>query len=262
MTIRQILEIFKLQSASQQRSAQALNPVGYEPWRVNRGSLEAVIHDGTSFDVKESDIDFAAMHLDLAGTFDLTKTNPQARLQGSLQNIPIIPVEESFFTPPSPVTGTGQGTLTLTFPLSADWIKGLSGQLQIEVDHGVVRSLKTNYRIFSVLNLGNYLRLRFPKVTAQGIVFEKLSGHFTFQNGVLSSDDLFLKSPDMNVGVKGTLDIPGKRLSSTLRLEMFRFLEDILKNVPITHWIFKKPNKIFLPLVVTVEGPLDNIDVR
>ena len=43
---------------------------------------------------------------------------------------------------------------------------------------------------------------------------------------------------------------------------MLRFLEDILKDVPVTHWIFKKPNKILFPLIVTLEGTWDDVDVR
>jgi hypothetical protein len=66
----------------------------------------------------------------------------------------------------------------------------------------------------------------------------------------------------MNMGAKGSLDIPARRVDCKLRVEMFRFLEDILRDVPITHWIFKKPNKIFLPLVVRIEGPWDNVDVH
>jgi len=97
---------------------------------------------------------------------------------------------------------------------------------------------------------------------AKGIEFEELSGHLTFQNGVLSTQYLFLKSPNMNVGAKGSLDVPGRQVKVTLRLEMMRFLEDILRDVPLTHWIFKKPNKIFLPLVVFLDGPWNDVSIH
>ena len=41
----------------------------------------------------------------------------------------------------------------------------------------MLRLLKTVYRIVSALNLSNYLRLRFPELTATGILFQTLSGH-------------------------------------------------------------------------------------
>jgi hypothetical protein len=244
---------------------------GWDPWRLDRGSLEATIHSDRTMDVKECDIDFRIpgqaveqppMHLDLTGFFGLTGSTVPARIQGSLENIPAEALLNSFFPAPSPITGTGQFQFTLAFPLSKDWTQGLSGTLQGELDQGILRALKTVYRVISVLNLGNYLRLRFPNIDAQGIEIETLAGHFIVQNGVIATDDLFLKSPNMNVGAKGSVNLPGRRLDVTLRLEMFRFLEDILRDVPITHWIFKKPNKIFLPLVVKADGPWNDVNIH
>ena len=266
VTLRQVLEVFNLQSRPSSTQAakpeDSMNPYGYEPWLIAQGSMRALIHDDAAFEIQQSSFLVAGMPVNLRGTFDLTAIHPQAHIQGDVQNIAVPPVVESFFKPPSPVTGTGKMSFTLTFPMSGQWINGLTGPIKVEIDNGLVRELKTIYRIISVLNLGNYLRLRFPQVTARGIQFQTLSGDLLFQNGVLSADDLFLKGPNMNVGAKGSLDIPGKRLKITLRLEMFRFLEDILRDVPITHWIFKKPSKIFLPLVVVVDGPWSDVDVR
>jgi len=253
VTVRQVLDVFHLHS----------KPVGYEPWLIDQGSMKAVVHDGQVLEIQESGFDLLGMHLDLSGNFGLGVSTPHAHIQGDLQNIPVATVVESFFKPPSPLTGRGKTNFNLDFPLSSSWVNGLSGPMDnLEVDQGVLRTLKTIYRIISVLNLGNYLRFRLPQVTAEGIEFESIKGGLKFQNGVLSVDDLFLKSPNMNVDANGSVDIPGKRIKATLRLEMFRFLEDILRDVPITHWIFKKPSKIFLPLVVTLEGPWDDVEAR
>ncbi len=266
VTVRQILQVFDLEAPTPRANGlpggQSWNPHGYEPWRLTRGSMNALIRPDVSFEVQQSSVDIAGMHSDLKGTFGLTRADPQARIQGVLQNIAAAPVVESFFAPPAPISGTAQVDYTLSFPLSATWIQGLNGTLQVQVNKGVLRFLKTYYRITSVLNLGTYLSFRFPKLTAQGIAFETVTGHLAFQNGVLSAEDLFLKSPSMNLGAKGSVDIPAARMDVKLRIELFRFLEDVLKVVPITHWIFRKPNKILFPLVVTVAGPWENPDIR
>jgi uncharacterized protein YhdP len=240
--------------------ARALNPFGYEPWLIAQGSMQSLVDDH-SLNIQQCRLTIAGMSLDLAGMFPLSQTNVPAHIQGSLRNIPVATVVESFFTPPSPISGSGQADFTLTFPLSEQWIRGLNGPIHVQVTNGILRFLKTFYRITSLLSLDNYLRLRFPQVTAKGIIFDSIAGNVTFKNGVLSTDDLFLKSHSMNLGAKGTLDIPAKRIKTTLRIELFRFLEDLFKVVPITHWIFKKPNKILFPLVATVEGPWENVDV-
>ena len=245
VTIQQILDVFQVQPSS----------IGYEGWRIQTGSMRALIHEGVTLDVQSSFFSVEQMPLYVTGSFDLAGSSPMAHIQGTLGNLSAPFIIQSFFAGRSPLTGTGQSDFDISFPLSSHWIQGFNGMLHIQLNHGVVRELKTIYRIISVLNLGNYLRLRFPQVTAQGIEFDQLEGHFTIAQGVFSTEDLFLKSPNMNIGVKGALNVPGKRLQATLRLEMFRFLEDILKDVPITHWIFHKPNKIFSTrFVATLRG--------
>lgn len=263
VTVRQLLQVFHLESKSP-ASTGGFRPFGFESWTITNGSMKALIRGTTAFDVQESAIDVAGMHLDLRGSFDLKAagSHPQARVQGELSNIPMVGVVESFFPSPTPITGTGWANFNFTFPLSRGWVKELNGPVEVEVKDGILKALEGMYRVAAVLNLGNFLRLKFPDLTSDGIRFSDCSGHFVFQNGVLSTEDLFLHSPNMNIGVTGSLDIPGQTVSAKLRLEMLRFLEDILKFVPITNWIFKKPNKIFLPIAVSVEGPWRDPDIH
>src|SRR5262249_31934250 len=134
VTIREILEIYGLQSQTPRGTSappvQAFNPYGYESWLIDQGSMESVVHSSRQLEVKESDIDIGGMHLDLSGTFDLTPADRYAHIQGDLLHIPMETIVDSFFKPPSPLTGTGQINFTLSFPLTAGWVQGLSGPLQ------------------------------------------------------------------------------------------------------------------------------------
>jgi hypothetical protein len=266
VTVRQIVEIFNLQapvnSSSLTTASSSWKPYGYEPWRVTGGVMHALIHPGQTFEVVQSSLSLAGMQLVLRGTFDLATRDPHAHIQGGIWNVSLGPLVESFFNPPSPITGVGQFNFALVFPTSPLWVREMNGMIELQVNDGVLTFLKTFYRIAAVLNLGNYLRLRLPQVSARGILYGRIRGNLLFENGLMSSENLFLESPNLNIGVKGVVDLPGKRLKVRIRLELFRFLEDILRDVPITHWIFKKPNKIFLPLVVDLEGPWDNLEVQ
>jgi len=264
VTIREVLELFNLQSPSGNVTSHpsAFNPYGYESWVIRSGSMASMLRPEATFEILDSTIDVNGMLVQMTGAFDLQGTTRRAKIRGTAANIPLQSVLESFFAPPAAITGTGQMDFDLQFPLTKAWSNDLSGLMNVQIVSGVIRRLKTVYRIISVLNLENYLRLRLPEVTAQGIPFNTLTGHVVAQVGVFSSEDLFLKSDSLNIGAKGNVNIPQKNLHLILRLEMFRFVEDILKQVPITHWIFKKPNKILFPLVVTLEGPWDDVDVR
>jgi uncharacterized protein YhdP len=268
VTIRQILEIFDLQSTPNVNphpphageASVEFHPYAYESWRIESGTVTAKMQ-GITFTVSSGNFDLAGMHMDLTGEFS-GGSSPSARIAGDIQHIPVDRIAADFYGSPPPITGTGKIYYSLSFPLKGQWVTGLNGPIQMGIDDGVLRMFKTIYRIFSVLNLSNYLTLRIPQVQAKGVEFGKCSGNLTFQNGILSTDDLFLKSPNMNLGVKGSLDIPKENIRAVVRLELFRFLEDVLKYTPVTHWLFKRPNKIFLPLVVSVKGPWNDVEIR
>ena len=237
-------------------------PYGYEAWSIQHGIFNGILHGGSSLEVTASTMNLQGMQVEWTGLFDWRASSPQAQLHITLQTIPVDTVMTTFFARPPVLSGTGRTDAALTFPMTAHWVNGLNGTLEAEIDHGVLREFKTLYRIVSVLNLTNYLRMRLPNISAEGIVFRSLAGHFTLTNGLLSTEDLFLKSPNMNLGAQGAVDLLAQRLNVTLRIELLHFIEQILKEVPITHWLFKKPNKILLPLVVVLDGPWDHIEVR
>jgi uncharacterized protein YhdP len=259
VTVRQILTLFNLQSKTSVPLG-TWNPSGYESWRIDKGSMSSLLRGDHTLEVKDSDIDLLGMHLDLAGSFGLSQRG-QGKIQGDLLQIPLDTLIESFSGSQSPASGQAQLNFDLTFPLSSLWLQGFTGEVDEYAVNGTVRLFKTWYRVLSVLNLTNYFRFRMPQVAAQGVVYQTLIGHFHFQGGWLRTEDLFLKSPNMNVGVQGSVNMLQKLVDATLRVEMLTFLEDVLKSVPITHWIYKKPSKILFPLLVHVKGSWESPDV-
>jgi hypothetical protein len=256
LTIREIIDAIKTEP-----SASTMPPRGYEPWTISSATFQAQLHPG-SMDIDGLEMDFLGAHGSVTGTIGWAPGAAQANLEGVLDNVPVGPVLESFTPPPADLTGTGRTTFTMTFPTTAKWLNGLNGQAEFVVDRGVLRGLKALYRIASVLNLGNYFRLRFPNLSAEGVPFDSITGHLTASNGILQTKDMFLKSPNMNMGADGQVDLPGRKIHATVRLQVLRFLEDLLENLSGAKWIFKGNKKILLPLIVTVDGPFDNIDIK
>jgi hypothetical protein len=262
VTIDEILTVFNVRPSSGIPKT-GWNPHGYEAWSLAQASLNALLQPGLSFEIHQSSALVAGMGtvVQVTGSFGLGAQG-QAHIEGSLANIPVGSVLESFDPVHVPLTGTGRCTFDLTFPLSNQWLQGSSGQFSLEVGQGLCRSFKTIYRVAALLNLGNYLRLRLPQVAAQGIPFDSLTGHLRLFGGVFYSDDLFLKSPNMNVGLQGAADVVNQRLDIVLRIQLLRFVEDILENVSGLCFILRGKNKILLPLVVSVKGPWDHLELH
>jgi hypothetical protein len=101
VTIREILQVFKLQS-DHGVAPQRFYPYGYESWKLNKVSMQSQLYLN-SMEVSEGHADFeSGMQLDLTGSFDIGVSSPQARIEGSLEGVPVAATIESFFAPPAP----------------------------------------------------------------------------------------------------------------------------------------------------------------
>jgi uncharacterized protein (TIGR02099 family) len=88
---------------------------------------------------------------------------------------------------------------------------GLSGNLQIDANHGQVLKIQTGVgRLFSVLSLQNLprrLTFDFRDVFSSGFAFDKVTSSVRINNGVMRSDDFKMEGPTARVEINGETDI-------------------------------------------------------
>ena len=197
--------------------------------------------------------------LESSGTVDLSTASYPAAFFGVVHQLPIERALAKFFYGTPPVTGTAKCRFDLRFPLQAGWIRNLNGTVHAEATHGVVAGLKTFYLVMSFTNLTHYLTLSLPDSAVRGIPYEGLAGSASFRSGVLKTDDLYLHSQDVDIAASGTLDLPASRLNAVVKIQVFRFLQEVISRIPGVQLIFKNGHKILLPLPVHLQGPLDDI---
>ncbi|WP_221765338.1 YhdP family protein [Methyloradius palustris] len=88
---------------------------------------------------------------------------------------------------------------------------GLSGNLQLDADHGQILKIQPGVgRLFSVLSLQNLprrLTFDFRDVFSSGFTFDKITSSVKINNGVMRSDDFKMEGPTARVEIKGETDI-------------------------------------------------------
>ena len=70
-------------------------------------------------------------------------------------------------------------------------------------------------RILSLVNLDSItrrLRLNFNDVLKKGFTFDELAGHFTFSNGVATTDDTLISSSSTKIAIKGNTNLLNQKL--------------------------------------------------
>ena len=84
-------------------------------------------------------------------------------------------------------------------------MRGLTGTARIEIKDGTVRKMETLGKILTVLNLKRLFTGRLPDMSREGLPFDRISGTFRFKNGRMTTNNLYLKGPALDVAFKGTV---------------------------------------------------------
>jgi len=255
VTLREVLSVFGLQSRGREIPA-------HEKLVFTQADVSTQIHPRDVLQVRSATATVLGGDLQMTGRFGLRGSSDTARIQGILRQFPVEPLLKHFFIRrPAAMTGNATVQFRLGFPLAADWLPRMNGQLEVTARDGVVRSFETAYKVMTVLNLTNFVKLKTPRFHEDGIPFVGISGSVAIRQGILESDRLFIRTPNTNIALSGIVDLPAKELDLTVRVQILKFVEEVFKAIPGISWLFKDKQKILLPLIVKVQGPWKNADV-
>lgn len=93
-----------------------------------------------------------------------------------------------------------------------DFNRSLTGTVRMETKEGTVGNLHTLAQILSLLKVTRVLGGNTPDLSREGIAIDSLAGALRFKNGLMTTDDLQLKSPVLGAAVKGTFNVPDKQM--------------------------------------------------
>lgn len=262
VTVREVVRVFGLEQSSSTIPAGAVfKPAGYEDLQLGKFQVKGRLEEEKRLEITRAHLILEGGALDVAGEVVLSTRPAQAAFHGSAQNVPVDRIVERLWTGPPVLSGSGKTHFDLQFPLSAGWIQGLNGHASVHVEKGVLAALKNFYRVLAFTNLTNYLTFRFPNSSAQGVPFDLVDGDLTFKQGVLTTNNLFLASPDMKMAAGGALNIPAQTIHAVVKFQVFRFIENIVTRIPGIHWLFRNGHKILLPVPVHLDGPLNDVQL-
>jgi uncharacterized protein involved in outer membrane biogenesis len=116
--------------------------------------------------------------------------------------------------PPGLLSGTAstQEALTARGRTTDEFKRTLTGSIRFEVKDGAVRKMDALGKILSILNVKRLLSGRLPDIAREGLPFDLLSGTLRFKNGLMTTDDLTLDGPAMDVAVQGTFSLPDNQV--------------------------------------------------
>jgi hypothetical protein len=135
--------------------------------------------------------------------------------------------------------------------------KNLSGKLVVYLEKGTIYRFRALARIFALMNLRSL-----PDPDVKGIQYDVLSGTLRIEQGKVALHDTVLFGRDVRVIANGTIDIAKNEFDLLMGVQVFRVVDDLLKQIPVGGPILLGKDQMFIASYFDVEGNIKDPKVR
>jgi len=162
---------------------------------------------------------------------------------------------------------TVTGKLSLTGDLYAsgsnteDLKKTATGKFQVRAEKGILKKFSGLSKTFAFLNLMQFVKLKLPDMTTQGMTYNVITSNMSLSGGVISSDDFFIDSDSIQISGSGKIDYLKKKLDLIVGIHPLQTLDFIASKIPIAGWIITDEKGKLITFNLKVEGSWDNPNV-
>jgi len=136
--------------------------------------------------------------------------------------------------------------------------ESLNGKLGLEIEKGVIEKFNVLAKIFSILNVSQLLRGRFPDLTTQGLPYHQIMANIHVKDGVASTEDFVVDSDAMRITILGKVDLGKNLIDAKIGVHPLVTVDTVLSKIPIAGYILTGKDKAFLSYYYEVKGGLDD----
>jgi len=162
------------------------------------------------------------------------------------------------------VTNDITGRLTLQTELTARGDnatalkKTLGGSLTVHLKKGVIRKYGFISTVFSILNVSQVVDFRVPDLTSFGMPYDHIDGTYVFDKGTVSTTDLSIHSPSLNMTVVGSANLVTRDLDVKIGVQPFQTFGRIINRIPVIGWILTGGKKRVVVVYYEAKGKWDD----
>ena len=194
---------------------------------------------------------------------DFRKDQPsQIRISGHAVNVDAYEVHNGLLNRKSVIRGALDTDFFLYGDIGKNFLPTSNGHAWINIKNGVLREFKILSKVFSFLNVGQLFRFKFPEMDAEGMPFSLISGNYLLKNGVLSTDDLVVKSQSMNQAYSGQVDLVSKEVNVALVVQPLGTVDAVLSKIPVAGWLLTGENGSFVTALFKATGTTEDLQVE
>jgi uncharacterized protein YhdP len=156
------------------------------------------------------------------------------------------------------ITGTlsMQGDLSAKGETADDFKRTALGSVKLRIEEGSLQRFAILSKIFSILNLSQLLKFQLPDMVSGGMPFNKITATLEVKDGVVSTDNLFVKSDAINMSAVGKADMTRDELDVTIGVQPLQTVDKVVSRIPIVGWILTGKNHSLVTAYFEAKGKL------
>ncbi|MBF0634070.1 MAG: AsmA-like C-terminal region-containing protein, partial [Nitrospinae bacterium] len=143
-----------------------------------------------------------------------------------------------------------------------DMKKTLTGRLEARSGKGVIHRFNLLAKIFSLLNVLQYLKLKTPDLAADGMAFNIVSAGFDLKGGVARTENLMVDSEAMRISAVGSYTVPSGDVDMRVGVMPLVAVDKVLSSIPVAGHVLTGDKKSLIASYYEVNGPLDDPEVN
>jgi len=137
-----------------------------------------------------------------------------------------------------------------------DLLCHLSGDVDLEIGKGTIRKSHVLLSILRFLSIENIFSRPPPDLSREGLYFDGIQGAFMIDNGIISTEDLIMQSPVINVASTGSFDLATGTVKAEMVVQPFGTLDSIAGRIPLLGYILTGNDRTLVLYYFHVEGHL------
>ncbi|MCC6698902.1 MAG: hypothetical protein IT365_24980 [Candidatus Hydrogenedentes bacterium] len=177
--------------------------------RFDNATGRILVRDGH---VRITDLRLASDGGNISGTVEIDPNDPTGRFATNLAvtNVGAQLIDQLAFIEPRGLTGTLNGTIAVEMPTGTgiNPTHGLNGNIALTGEKGSFGKLGIATKVLAVLRTAEIVRLRMPTLKDTGLTYDTCNARFTMVNGIMSVDEMVMRTPSYLITVQGGVNFP------------------------------------------------------
>ena len=184
------------------------------------------------------------------------------RVSGHAEGVDALEVYRELLNQKNIVRGSLRGDFYVQGEIGATFLPTSYGDFSIEIHKGVLHQFPVLSKVFSLLNVSQLFALELPDMDTEGMPFSKLAGNLNLDTGVLSSEDLIIRSEAMNQSYRGKLNLLSHEIDLAVAIHPLGTVDKVVSRIPVAGWLLTGEKEAVLTAHFTVTGKTDDAEVK